>query len=68
MTHQTLFQFFHWYISPDQNLWREVDARAKILRNLGITDVWLPPAFKSEKGEDEPGYAVYDLFDLGEFD
>ena len=30
--------------------------------------MWLPPAFKSGNGPDEPGYAVYDLYDLGEFD
>ncbi|HKO79292.1 MAG TPA: alpha-amylase, partial [Chitinophagaceae bacterium] len=30
--------------------------------------VWLPPAYKSAYGTEEPGYAVYDLYDLGEFD
>src|SRR4030095_6749197 len=33
-----------------------------------ITHVWLPPAYKSSQGTGEPGYAVYDLYDLGEFD
>ena len=32
---------------------------------LGISDVWLPPPYKSSAGSDGVGYDVYDLFDLG---
>src|SRR3982751_1054949 len=65
---KTLFQFFHWYITPETNLWLHAKDQAPRLAALGVTDVWLPPAYKSAKGVNEPGYAVYDLFDLGEFD
>ncbi|RYY59921.1 MAG: alpha-amylase [Chitinophagaceae bacterium] len=65
---QTIFQFFHWYYSPEGNLWNHAKDKAPWLASLGVTDVWLPPAYKSAKGVDEPGYAVYDLYDLGEFD
>ncbi len=65
---ETLFQFYHWYISPENNLWQQAAAEAAHLASLGITQVWLPPAYKSAKGQYEPGYAVYDLYDLGEFD
>jgi alpha-amylase len=65
---QTIFQFFHWYYSPEGNLWNHAKDMAPKLASLGVTDVWLPPAYKSAKGVDEPGYAVYDLYDLGEFD
>ena len=36
--------------------------------SIGITDVWLPPAYKCAGGKFDAGYAVYDLYDLGEFD
>ncbi len=65
---QTIFQFFHWYTPNDGTLWNHVKDEAERLASLGVTNVWLPPAYKSAKGTDEPGYAVYDLFDLGEFD
>lgn len=68
MDNLTLFQFFHWYYSPEGNLWKHGADQAGRLAKLGITHVWLPPAFKSAKGLEEPGYAVYDIYDLGEFD
>ena len=64
----TIFQFFHWYFSSDNNLWNHVADKAQELSDLGVTHVWLPPAYKSAFGATEAGYAVYDLFDLGEFD
>ncbi|MBC7903256.1 MAG: alpha-amylase [Gemmatimonadaceae bacterium] len=68
MNNQTLFQFFHWYYPSDGSLWNHCAEQAEHLKWLGITRVWLPPAYKSANGQYEPGYAVYDLFDLGEFD
>lgn len=65
---KTIFQFFHWYYSTDGNLWNHARVEAKKLASLGVSHVWLPPAYKSAFGADEPGYAVYDLYDLGEFD
>jgi hypothetical protein len=35
---------------------------------MGVTDVWLPPAYKGASGTQSVGYDTYDLFDLGEFD
>jgi alpha-amylase len=64
----TLFQFFHWYYSAEGNLWKHAAEQAPRLSQLGISHVWLPPAYKSSNGVNEPGYAVYDLYDLGEFD
>lgn len=68
MQNLTLFQFFHWYYRPEENLWNHAAEQAPHLSSLGITHVWLPPAYKSAFGPGEPGYAVYDLYDLGEFD
>ena len=68
MHNLTLFQFFHWYYSPEGNLWTHANEEAARLAQLGVTHVWLPPAYKSARGVHEPGYAAYDLYDLGEFD
>ena len=68
MTNPTMLQFFHWYYPSDGSLWNHCAREAARLAELGITHVWLPPAYKSAWGTEEPGYAVYDLFDLGEFD
>src|SRR5690349_21739162 len=68
MNNQTLFQFFHWYYPSDGSLWKHCVDQAEHLKWLGVSSVWLPPAYKSANGQLEPGYAVYDLFDLGEFD
>jgi alpha-amylase len=65
---QTIFQFFHWYYSTEGNLWNHACDQAGHLASLGVSQVWLPPAYKSARGAGEPGYAVYDLYDLGEFD
>lgn len=67
-TNGVMMQFFHWYSPADGGLWRELGERAKNLKDAGITAVWLPPAYKAAAGADDVGYAVYDLFDLGEFD
>jgi alpha-amylase len=68
MENITLFQFFHWYYPNDGSLWKHCTEQASWLKKLGVKYVWLPPATKSANGMHEPGYAVYDLFDLGEFD
>lgn len=41
--------------------------KAKLLGEIGITAVWLPPPTKASS-QDGNGYDVYDLWDLGEFD
>lgn len=68
MENFTLFQFFHWYYSAEGNLWQHARDEAAQLAEWGVTHIWLPPAFKSYRGTHEPGYAVYDIYDIGEFD
>ena len=68
MAGRTLLQFFHWYYPDGGKLWNEVAEKAEQLASLGITDVWLPPAYKGASGGHSVGYDTYDLFDLGEFD
>ena len=63
----TMIQYFEWELPSDASLWRNVSKEAKRLEKIGITAVWLPPAYKGNDGINEVGYAVYDLYDLGEF-
>lgn len=68
MINGTMIQFFHWYLPNDGSHWKYVSSEAQHLAELGITSVWLPPAFKGTEGINSVGYDVYDLYDLGEFD
>ena len=63
----TMMQYFEWYMNCNQNLWNIVVKDAKALSDIGITALWLPPAYKGIGGKDDVGYGVYDLYDLGEF-
>lgn len=62
----TMMQYFHWYITPGDNLWSEVANEASDLASKGVTALWLPPAYKG-MSEWDVGYSAYDLYDLGEF-
>lgn len=64
---RTLMQYFEWYLRPEDKLWRQVSENANKIKEIGITDVWLPPAYKGAGGKQDAGYAAYDLYDLGEF-
>ena len=66
-TNNTMMQYFEWYLPNNGLWWKRCAAKAVNLRDLGITRVWLPPAYKGTSQEDV-GYGVYDLYDLGEFD
>ena len=63
-----MMQYFHWYNEPDGSLWNQLAENAEHLAKVGITSVWLPPAYKGTAGGFDVGYGVYDIFDLGEFD
>ncbi len=64
----TMMQYFEWYLPSDSTLWNKLSKDSKHLENIGITHVWLPPAYKAAYGKEDVGYGVYDLYDLGEFD
>lgn len=67
MNNETILQFFEWYLPSDSLFWIKVASEAKYLSNIGISSVWLPPAYKGAGGINDVGYGVYDLYDLGEF-
>jgi alpha-amylase len=69
----TIFQAFEWYV-PGPSTASTTPSHYSLLTNLlphlselGISHVWLPPGCKASNPQDN-GYAVYDLWDLGEFD
>jgi len=62
-----LMQYFHWYFPDDGSLWNKVADEAANLSDLGISALWLPPAYKAMRGAQSVGYDTYDLYDLGEF-
>lgn len=64
----TIMQYFEWYLSCDLKLWNQAKQEAEKLSKQGITALWLPPAYKAVGGKQDVGYAVYDVYDLGEFD
>ncbi len=66
MENGVMMQYFEWNLPNDGNLWKTLKADAKHLHEIGITAVWIPPAYKADEQQDE-GYATYDLYDLGEF-
>ncbi|MBD1844973.1 alpha-amylase [Cyanobacteria bacterium FACHB-63] len=63
-----MMQYFHWYLPSDGTFWNELAEKSKELAEVGITSLWLPPAYKGVGGGYEVGYGVYDLYDLGEFE
>ena len=67
-SNNTMMQYFEWYLPSDSTLWDKVTKETKHLENIGITHIWLPPAYKASGGKNDVGYGVYDLYDLGEFD
>ncbi len=67
MVNGTMLQGFEWELPGDGTHWRLMRKQAYLLRRLGFTAVWLPPACKGCGGTGDVGYGVYDLYDLGEF-
>ncbi len=65
---KTLLQGFEWYLPEDGAHFDTISSKANELNKMGITGVWLPPAYKGANGASDVGYGVYDMYDLGEFD
>lgn len=64
---ETLMQYFEWYLDENHELWNELSHDAEHLARMGVTMVWMPPAYKGNGGGYDVGYGVYDHYDLGEF-
>lgn len=53
MKNGVMMQYFEWNMPNNGNLWKELKADAAHLHEIGVTSVWIPPAYKGLKQEDE---------------
>ena len=67
MKNGVMMQYFEWNLPNDGTLWKKIKDDAQHLHDIGVTAIWIPPAYKG-CGNDDVGYGTYDLYDLGEFD
>lgn len=67
MSNNVMMQAFEWDTSSDGGFYRRLKENAKNLREHHIDALWLPPMTKGGSNQDV-GYGIYDLWDLGEFD
>ena len=67
MKNGVMMQYFEWYLPNTGKFWIQLKDDAEHLAKIGITAVWIPPAYKGA-AQDDVGYGCYDLYDLGEFD
>ena len=63
-----MLQTFSWRTPADGDFWKRLGERGARLAEAGYTHLWCPPPCKSAGGPADHGYALYDLYDLGEFD
>ncbi|HEY0222468.1 MAG TPA: alpha-amylase [Lactovum miscens] len=68
MRMRTILQAFEWYLDQNGKHWSNLTDLVPRLKELGLSGLWLPPAFKGASGISDVGYGVYDFYDLGEFD
>ncbi|KAB7671222.1 alpha-amylase [Bacillus sp. B1-b2] len=67
MENKTMMQFFEWHLEANGKHWTRLKDLAGKLKESGIDSVWVPPVTKASS-QDDNGYSVYDVYDLGEFD
>ena len=62
-----MMQAFEWDTPADGGYYKFLKENAKKIKDAGIDALWLPPMCKGG-GDQDVGYGIYDLWDLGEFD
>ena len=67
MENSVMMQAFEWNLENNGDLYKQLKEEAEQLKEYGFDALWLPPMFKGT-GQDDVGYGIYDLYDLGEFD
>lgn len=68
MDDRVIFQSFSLYQPYESTMYRELAGKTDQLNQWGVTDVWLPPAYRSfGMARYLEGYAIADRYDLGEF-
>lgn len=68
LDNHVIFQSFSLYQPYDSNMYNVLSSKGDYLKDLGISDVWMPPAYRSfDMARYLEGYAITDRYDLGEF-
>ncbi|HHT45330.1 MAG TPA: alpha-amylase [Fastidiosipila sp.] len=67
MNNGLLFQGFEWELPADSKHWERLTGAVPQLKDIGVSGIWLPPAYKGTSVFDT-GYSAYDLYDIGEFE
>ena len=62
-----MMQAFEWDSPADGGYYAFLKENEKKIKDAGIDALWLPPMCKGG-GDQDVGYGIYDLWDLGEFD
>lgn len=57
MENGVMMQYFEWHLPNDGKLWKQIKEDASHLRDIGVTAVWIPPAYKADEQQDE-GYRL----------
>lgn len=65
---QIIMQAFYWDYPMGGDWWSTIETKVPDWKAAGITDIWLPPAQKSDGGKFSMGYNPYDYHDLGQYD
>jgi glucan-binding YG repeat protein len=68
LDNHVIFQSFSLFQPYESNMYNVLSSKGDYLKDLGVTDIWLPPAYRSfGMARYMEGYAIYDRYDLGEF-
>ncbi len=67
-----MMQAFYWNLPVDEaNLngtwWDNLASKADLLKDAGITGIWIPAPSKGNWGIVDMGYGIYDHYDLGNY-
>lgn len=67
-----MMQAFYWDVPVDAvnnngNWWTNLKNKSSVLKNAGITGVWVPSPAKGNFGIYDMGYGIFDLYDLGNY-
>ena len=49
MENGVMMQYFEWNLPNDGNLWKQLKEDASHLHEIGVTAVWIPPAYKADE-------------------
>ena len=50
-----MMQYFEWYLPEDASLWKNLSENATKMKKMGVSAVWLPPAYKGGQGIHDVG-------------